>query len=42
MTHVGRYTKQANDQAKYDQAAPLVQKIVHSTVAKDKKNLFME
>jgi hypothetical protein len=37
MTHVGRCTKQANEQAKYDQTAPFVQKIVHSTTAKDKK-----
>ena len=40
LTHVGRCTKQANVQTKYDQAAPFVQKIVNSKTEKDKQ-LFM-
>jgi hypothetical protein len=37
LTHMGRCTKQANVQTKYDQAAPFVQKIVNSKTEKEQK-----
>ena len=37
LTHVGRCTKQANVQTKYDQTAPFVQKIVNSKTEKEQK-----
>ncbi len=40
LTHLGRCTKQANVQTKYDQAAPFVQKIVNSKTEKEKKAAF--
>jgi hypothetical protein len=39
LTHVGRFTKQANLQTKCDQVAPFVQKIVNSKTEKDKKSV---
>ncbi len=37
LTHVGRCTKQANVQTKYDQASPFVQEVVNSKTEKEKK-----